>query len=281
MLNTLLVLATLLGSPTERADTVIAVEAGTRLDVNSQRGEVVIRSWDRDAVRMRADLSSRQRLDVVRSGGVLRIRPQRNSGGPAEADLRIDVPRWMDLAVEGTQVDVSIAGAGGEVTVVTVGGDVDVEGGVGLVTLRSVQGEITLRNARGRIEAIGVNEDIELSGIDGEIRTETINGSLEILDARSGSVRALSMNGDIDYDGTIEDGGRYVFTTHNGDVRVTVPASANATVTVATHQGEFESEFPVRMTGTRQDRRFTFTLGAGTARIELESFNGEIHLVRP
>lgn len=281
MINTVLMIAALIGGPAEAADTVIAVQPGTRLDVSNQRGEVVIRAWDRDAVRVRADLSSRQRLDLNRNGTVLLVRPVRTGGGPADADLDIDIPRWMDVALDGTRLDVTITGAGGEISVETVDGEIEVDGGVGLVTLRSVQGEVKLRNARGRIEVNSVNEDIELSDIEGEIQAESTNGSVEIRNARAGAVRALSMNGDIDYDGTLEDRGRYVFTTHNGDVRITVPTGTNATVSVATYQGEFESEFPVRLTGTTRDRQFTFTLGSGTARIELESFNGEIHLVRP
>jgi hypothetical protein len=38
--------------------------------------------------------------------------------------------------------------------------------------------------------------------------------------------------------------------------------------------------FPVRVTGSG-DREFSLTLGNGSARIELESHNGTIHLVRP
>jgi DUF4097 and DUF4098 domain-containing protein YvlB len=98
---------------------------------------------------------------------------------------------------------------------------------------------------------------------------------------RSASTRATTMNGDIEYDGTIRDNGRYVFSTHNGDLAVSVPPNANTTVSVSTYHGEFESDFPVRLTGTGQDRQFTFTLGSGSARIELESFNGEIRLYRP
>jgi DUF4097 and DUF4098 domain-containing protein YvlB len=280
MLNTLLMIAALLGAPTESADTVIAVEAGMRLDVNNRNGEVVVHTWGRDAVRIRADLSSRERVDVVRSGSVLRVRTHRDRGR-GDAELEIDVPRWMDVAVEGTEVDVTVSGAEGEVAVETVSGDIDVNGGRGLVTLRSVQGEIVLRGASGRIEAVSVNEDVELQSVDGEIQVETTNGDVEIRDARAGVVRAFTMNGDVTYDGTIQDGGRYVFTTHNGDVRVVVPEDASATVSVATYQGEFESEFPIRLTGTSQDRQFTFTLGSGSARIELESFNGEINLIRP
>ena len=56
---------------------------------------------------------------------------------------------------------------------------------------------------------------------------------------------------------------------------------ANATVSIATFNGEFESEFPVTLTEARKGKRFSFTLGSGSAQVTLESFQGTIRLVRP
>ncbi len=50
-------------------------------------------------------------------------------------------------------------------------------------------------------------------------------------------------------------------------------------MSVSTYDGDFEADFPVSVTTTK--RRFTFTLGSGSARVELESFDGNIHLRRP
>jgi hypothetical protein len=52
-------------------------------------------------------------------------------------------------------------------------------------------------------------------------------------------------------------------------------------VAVSTFSGEFESEFPVPIRGTRKGKGFNFTLGGGSAQVTLESFQGTIQLVRP
>lgn len=277
---TILVALMALGPLPQMADTVVAVEAGTRLEVDNFRGEVVIRTWSRDAVRVRADMDGGQTVDVVRTSSAVRVRP-RSQRGPRDADFEIDIPRWMDVRVEGNQVDVSVEGSEGEISVETIGGDILVAGGSGLVSVRSIQGEIGVRGASGRVEAMSVNEDVTLLDIAGDIYVETTNGDVEMRRIRSGTTRATTVNGDVLYDGTIADRGRYVFSTHNGDVEVTLGEDANATVSVSTYHGEFEAEFPVRLTGTTRDRQFTFTLGSGGARVELESFNGEILLRRP
>lgn len=281
MLTTLVFAALVMGPPAQATDTIFAVERGWRLNVDNAQGEVAVRGWDRDAIRIRTDLSRRQRLDVVQSGSSVRVRPRNDRGGSQSADLEIDVPKWMDVEVEGNRVEVSVRGTEAEVVAQTVGGDILVEGGGGLLRLRSIQGEIEVRNARGRIEAVSVNEDISLSAVRGDIHVQTTNGDISMTGIRSVSARATTVNGDIGYDGTIADGGRYIFGTHNGDVIVTLPPDVSATVSVSTYHGEFESEFPVRLTGTTRDKQFRFTLGSGSAAIELESFNGEILLRRP
>lgn len=282
MLTPLIIAALTLGAPSpQAADTVFRVERGTRLQLEIHRGEVVVEAWNRDAVQVRGELSERQRLDISRSGSVLRVRPRTINGGPRDAEVRVSVPAWMDVRIQGNQLDATVRGTTAEVSVETVGGDVLVDGGAGLVSIRTIQGEVTLRNARGRVEAMSVNEEVSLSGVSGDIYVETTNGDVTMRGIRSASTRATTVNGDVVYEGTIQDDGRYAFSTHNGDIGLSIPESANATVSVSTFHGEFESDFPVRLTRTGRDRQFDFTLGSGRARIELESFNGEIQLRRP
>jgi hypothetical protein len=61
---------------------------------------------------------------------------------------------------------------------------------------------------------------------------------------------------------------------------VSVPERSNVSVAVSTFDGEFDASFPVQITETRR-RRFTFTIGSGSARLELETFDGDIQLRRP
>lgn len=276
----ILILALTVAQP-QAPDTVIAVDRGTRLDVSNFRGEVMVDAWDRNEVRIRSDMDGGQILDVGETGATLRVRSRGRSGGPGDTELRVAVPRWMDVSIKGNQIDVEVRGTEAEINVETVGGEIQVEGGRGLVQAGSIQGSILIRGVRGRVEARSVNEEIALHDIEGEVYVETTNGDVTLRDIRSGRARATTVNGDIEYDGSIRDDGRYAFATHNGDVEVTVAEDANVTVSVSTYQGDFESAFPVQLTGTSRDRQFTFTLGSGRARLELESFNGEISLRRP
>jgi len=275
-----LVVAAMLLAPVQQ-DTVVAVERGVRLELESDRGQVLVRSWDRDAVQIAVSGSRGDRPEISRSGAVLRVRPLRGRPGARNADLTITVPRWMPVRVHGHQVGVRVSGTEGDVTVETVGGNVVVEGGAGRISVKTVQGSVMVRGARGRVDVWTVNEGIQLDGIDGEVSAETTNGAIVMRGIRSSNARATTVNGSVTFDGVIRDDGRYAFATHNGTITVTIPERANATVSAAVYHGSFESEFPVRLTGTSRDRHYDFTLGSGTARVELESFNGNIRLRRP
>lgn len=279
MVTAILLAALSLGAPSQAVDTVFTVNQGERLEVNNFRGDVVVRAWDREAVEIRADLSDRQTVEVVRTGRMVRVRP-RNERGPQAADFEIRVPRWMSVRIEGTQLDVTVHGTEAEISAETVSGDVVVEGGRGLISLQSIQGEVHLKGARGRVDVVSVSDDVTLEDVWGDIHVQTTNGDVLLERIRSSAVRASTVNGEVSYDGTIADGGSYTFTTHNGDVAVLVDENVSATVAVSTYHGAFRSDIPIRLTGTTLSRQFSFTLGSGGARIEVESFNGEIILRR-
>jgi hypothetical protein len=93
-----------------------------------------------------------------------------------------------------------------------------------------------------------------------------------------------TVNGDVTFNGTVREKGSYRLTTHGGDIRVGLGGAANATVFVRTFQGDFNADFPIQLpdgqTARSGSKRFNFTLGNGSARIEVQSFNGDIVLAK-
>jgi DUF4097 and DUF4098 domain-containing protein YvlB len=273
--------AALLLAAAQQTDTTVTAERGQRLQVNAFGGDVTVQSWNRNAVRVEATTSSRSRVEVITSATAVSVRTQGRHGPPKEIDLRISVPVWMPLSLSGVQANATIAGTRAPISVETVEGEVKVTGGDGLISLRSVQGSVLLRGARGRISVNSVNEDVEVTNSTGEIMAETVNGEIALEAVDAATVDASTVNGDISYAGPIRNGGRYSLSTHNGDIMLTVAEGTNANVAVSTFNGEFESEFPVPLSGTRKGKGFNFTLGSGSAQVTLESFQGTIQLVRP
>jgi hypothetical protein len=244
-------------------DTTFAVKPGANLQVENFAGEVVLSAWDKNAVRIQAPESGSARLVVKPTTHGLSIKTGSKHVAEGSVDLRITVPSWMDLDVSGVQTDVTIDGARGRVRVATIHGDIAVSGG------------------RGQIELNAVDQDIHLADASGVVVSETVNGDLTLQRIESDSVDVSTVNGEIFYEGSLRTRGVYRFTSHNGDIAVAIPMAASATVNVSTFSGEFASDFPVTLQESRPGRRYCFTLGKGGARVDLESFQGTIHVFRP
>ena len=282
MLTTLTTLAALAlaPAPAQQTDTTLPVRAGARLEVNNFGGEIAVKTWTRSAVRIAASHASRDRILISASDQFVRVKSEGPRGPAQMVDYTITVPGWMALNLSGVYTDIKVDGAQNEVTAETVQGEVTVLGGSGNVSLKSVQGAVTLEKARGRIDLNTVNDAIRATDISGDLSAETVNGDITLLQVESANAEATTVNGDITYDGTIKDGGRYRFSTHDGDLRISVPEKASVSVSVSTFNGDFSACFPVQLTG-KTKHRFSFTIGAGSARLEVESFDGDIKLCRP
>ncbi len=264
-----------------QTDTTFAVPAGASLSVNNFGGAITVHGWNQDRVKVHAEHGRRGRVEVSLLGSTVTVKSGSRQGPPSVVDIEVTVPQAMALTLSGTYAEITVDGVTGPIRAETVDGEVNVRGGKGNISLSSIQGPVTLADASGRIEVTSVNEDVAVSNASGELKVETTNGEVTLTGIRSSSVEAATINGDVLYDGTITDGGSYSFSSHNGDITVTVPERANVTITAATANGEIDASFDLPFQGTPGKRRYTFKLGSGSARLEAESFQGDIRLRRP
>src|SRR5262249_8773996 len=128
-----LILATMAVAAT---DQTVQVPKGTKLSVNNFAGDVNIKTWDKDAVRVEVNHSDRETVDIKLFDQALTVRSRSARGGPSRSlDYLISVPSWMAVSVNGTYADVKAEGVGGDVSVETTHGDIVVRGGSGFISL--------------------------------------------------------------------------------------------------------------------------------------------------
>lgn len=264
-----------------QTDQTVDVSKGMRLVVDNFAGEVIVRTWNRDAVRVQARHRDRAKVNIRPASSQLTVSSE--SGAMGSVDYEISVPAWMPMRVSGTYNFITVEGAQGEVVAETTRGDIVIKGGNG-VTAKSIQGEVVVEGARGRVTASSVNEGIRISDVVGDVTAETNNGDIRMANVQSANVEIATINGSIVYDGPPAAQGRYRFTTHNGNIIVYVPESSNVSFIVRTYNGTFQSAIPVNgppRGDVRQGRRTTYTLGNGSAEMEMESFGGSIRVRKP
>jgi putative adhesin len=142
-----------------------------------------------------------------------------------------------------------------------------------------VQVEFVLKlPANVSLVARTVNGSIEADGLGGNLEAYTVNGSVR-LEAR-GYARAETVNGSIRATlGKVDWKEPLSFKTVNGSVRVSLPASANASVRVETVNGGIENEFS--MSDIQKTRRsLSGTIGNGGRELQIKTVNGSVALRR-
>ena len=263
----------------QAADTTFAVQADGRLEITQIEGAVRITAWDRSEMRVVASYDEEEgRLEVRQSGGAVHVSAQGEWGEPVYAEFDISVPRRMALEMSGAELEVSIDGSEGDVQVSTAEGDISLSGGSGNVALNAVDGTVTVSSASGKITINAVDGDISVTRANGAVSATAVDGSVVLREITSDNISVNAVDGDITYRGTISDGGRYVLSTHDGDLDVVIPDGSNARISIDTFSGDLETDFPVQFEGDFGKKRISFTVGTGKALVELSAFDGTISL---
>lgn len=140
------------------------------------------------------------------------------------------------------------------------------------------QGDIKVENITGDIEASNTNGRVTLLNISGSAVAHAFNKDLTVTFAEIDPEKAMS------------------FSSFNGDVDVTFPASLKAKVKIKTQQGEIFSDFQIEpienpkkviKTNTRDtdgkyevsiDRSFWGLINNGSREIQFTNYNGDIYI---
>lgn len=274
----------------QQTDTVVSTNGASRLALESFRGEVVVRTWNRDAVQIQADHPTSRYIDIDRHGSTIDVEAEaeRGMGFAGSVDFRLTVPEGMAVSIEGMAVEVDVQGAVGEVDISTIHGSISLVGGRGKISLESVNGEILVEGAEGNIHVTGVAGGVTLRDCTGDIMVEAVGGSVVMQGIRSRDIEAGTVGGTLRFEGELQDGGVYTFGTHGGQIWLYLPTETNARIEAITLAGGIEIDFPGAPSEPTRNRgipglsqkEISFQLGDGSARVEVETFGGTIHILR-
>ncbi|PSR02969.1 MAG: hypothetical protein BRD47_01710 [Bacteroidetes bacterium QS_8_68_28] len=147
---------------------------------------------------------------------------------------------------------------------------VDVQGRVSRKTrlrLYLRDGDLALSGLRGPLDATNENGNVRIGGAAQSVRAETRNGAVEV------GMRRVPPEGEVR------------LKTQNGDLRLTLPASASADVAARTDAGDIDVGRDLNFSDRERDAggaggRFEGELGEGGARVRLRTANGDITLRR-
>ncbi len=129
--------------------------------------------------------------------------------------------------------------------------------------IASLPGDMTLdsdnlrvSDAKGNVHVVTRSKDIDLSEIYGDTDVTSSNGTISVEPAGPYSVQAKN---------------------DKGDVELTLPPNASATVDGKTHNGDIVTDFSLTVNGD-EDKTVSGKIGSGSAHIVLSTSNGDLHI---
>ncbi|MFN8587639.1 MAG: hypothetical protein U0704_07520 [Candidatus Eisenbacteria bacterium] len=263
-----------------KTDTTVKVYRGAALVLNNLAGDISVEAWKKDAVRIRAKHSKRDRIVVQFQRGALSIEAVNRAGAAPIVEYALVVPEWMAVQLSGIESDIAVQGMRAPVEADCMRGDIRVVGSHGPLQLSSVEGEVNVVDARD-VRATSINNGVQLEQVVGQIEVESVNGDIAMRRVRSPRVVASSIGGSVVFSGAFEPRGHYRLVSHTGNLQVGVPVGAGVDVNVASWNGAFQTDLPLQVGRQRRGRQLRFTLGGGGSTLELESFQGLIQLLAP
>ncbi|HVN94108.1 MAG TPA: DUF4097 family beta strand repeat-containing protein [Terracidiphilus sp.] len=181
-----------------------------------------------------------------------------------------------------------------------INGDITANGDINDVTLSEVQGRISLNgdiygeahieNASAQVGLHTSRTDVQIGALHGDMTMDS--DSLRVTDAK-GPVHVTTRSKDIDLseiygdivvqgsNGTISvaPAGSYSVDAKNdkGDIELTLPPDASATLDGQTHNGDIVSDYELTISGD-ENKTVNGKIGSGAAHIQLNTSNGDLHI---
>jgi hypothetical protein len=276
----ILILAAALGTTGLPRDTVMDVRPGDELVIPEFRGSVRVEPWDRSQLYLGVEGEEGVSFRLDRRGDRIHGRIQDSKGRNRDQDLFIRVPAWMALEISGREFDAHIQGIEGSVEASNIDGEITLIDLSGDVRASSQQGEIDAVRLSGSAQLSSGDDRLRVRDSDADLQLGSVDGDIDLVGSRSRRIKIRSTDGDVTFQGKLMEGGEYEFHTHGGDVRLRLAPPVHMHATVLAYDGEFESDFPVRTSHYRSGHGLDFTVGDGSSRLTIETFNGEVELRR-
>ena len=267
------------------------VDARARVDVSNVRGSVTVSAWDRPQVSISGTLGDGSKGLEIDGGGSrlsIRVKGPENSGwfnwGSSsrmeDSILVINVPREAELEIEVVSAEVVVSGVAGRLLDVdSVSGKIRVDSNAGEIEVGSVSGRVELNGRNERVQVETVSGEINVASAASRLKFETVSGDIHAETGEYRELNASSVSGDIILRGNPAADARLDSETMSGDVRVRMPKAASARIEAETFSGRIRSDFgTVKEPEHGSGRSLDATVGGGSARINIETFSGDIEI---
>jgi DUF4097 and DUF4098 domain-containing protein YvlB len=265
------VLALSIGAAAEKKEFRYRVAPGATIAVVGDFGPITLRPSSGGQVIVTATLhSDKIEVDSAQSGNRVDVRThilQKGTPEQSSVDYDLQVPRDASITLRTITGPVKVQNAGADLT---IEGDtskveiVDITNGH--LKVRTVSGPIVLTNIR--------NSYLDVNSVSGPVTLDKVSGKMVAVNTTASAIQ---------YSGDCGAGGEYSFSSHSGNIEVSLPAAASVDITARSVSGKVQNDFPLgpqaHPTFAAADgRSFGGTANSGASSVRLRTFSGTIRV---
>lgn len=282
---TVAMLATASGaSARSEVESLLDARPDGEIEIATIDGHLTIRGWQRSEIQIRGSLGDGvDQLQIEQADRWTRLTVERRANGERaaasdlSADLEIFVPEASSLVISALAAAVSIEGVGGTLNVETVTGHIITTGRPDSATLRSVSGSLDLQIDTPQLTARSVSGAITVRGQVGDLQAATVDAELRVEGSIGDEGRLSTVSGALHFDAALAAVARLRARSTSGALYVRAP-STDTKFSLASFSGELSNALgPGFGDGYRRKVEF----GSGSRIVDLETFDGPIHLQSP
>jgi DUF4097 and DUF4098 domain-containing protein YvlB len=275
-----------------------------QLDLETLSGDITVRATAGREIVVEIIKEARAATDAAARAGMARVRVDseerggrvtvktvypndRQSNYSVSVNYIVSAPAGTRISTRSVSGDVGVEGITGELSVNTMSGDIRISNAARLLSAKTVSGDLTLQaiKADGLLEASTMSGNIIATDVTARrLDLGTVSGSVTARNVSAGDVKLNSMSDDVVFEGTLTPRGRYEFSSHSGDVRITLDGKTGYTFEGKTFSGNVRSELPLQTGGVGSRRssskQVSGTFGDGSAVVNATSFSGNVIVVR-
>ncbi len=248
------------------------VGPGSSLTIINDFGPVTVRVAPGSLILASATFNNDQmEIDQTHNGSRVELFTHSVQQHPAGASSRVA----FDVTVP-ADCDLTVHSSAGPISIEKVSGDISADGDLANIDVHDVGGgHVHLRTLKGIITVSNVTDGhVEISSVSGPVTLNNVSGP---------NVEVNTTNAVITYAGMFSNNGDYEFTTHSGDINVTLPANASVDVAARSVNGKVENDFPFRPKQhvpfpVTSGRAFAGTSNSGASSVQLRSYSGTIRV---
>ena len=268
------------GAPAARETRNLVHPAGDRFHLENRDGGVRIRTHDKGAAEIRAQIQVYTRAsgleDLARDyvSGLLALIEE--DGGLRLVSEPEDRPEGLDVFVDydillPRGVHVAVHNANGNVRIGPGVGDADIHGRNTDIEVLDPEGAVVAESTNGRIRVLGAPQGARLDTVNGNIYAHMTGGSLRANTTNGAIVARMLTDAVADCE----------LISQNGGITVVLPPNPSAAVEARTARGTVRSDLPVDGDEEQGRRRqLSGTIGDGEARVSMDTLNGNIWIAR-